>query len=278
VIAAAIAAGLLFTASFAVAKQSPADDTVVATVNGSKITKKDVATAMQGLPQMQDADMQQLFPRVLDQMITEKLIADATKKAKIENTDEYKKRLAAMKDQLAKQMYVEHFLKDKVTDDAVKSEYDAFKQSNAGKEEIRARQILVSTEDEAKKIVKDLDGGAKFEDLAKQHSTGPSAQNGGEIPGYFTKEEMIPEIGEAAFALTPGTYTKAPVKSQFGWHILKVEEKRKRQVPDIKEVEAAIRNKLGQNAVTGLAHDLRAKADVKVFDMNGKPAEEPKKN
>lgn len=271
---AVVAAALLAAPHFASAKES-GGDTVVAVVNGDKVFKKEVTEAMDNIPQLKGADTStqaQVFPRIIDQIITEKLIDDATKKAKIESDAEYKKRLDILKDQLAKQIYVEKYLKDKITDGTVKSEYEKFKSANAGKEELRARQILVSTEDEAKQVIKDLDAGAKFEDLAKSRSSGPSAQNGGEIPGYFVKEEMVPEISGPAFALKTGEYTKTPIKSQFGWHVIKVEDKRSRVVPDFKEVEGAIRNKLGQDALTSLARDLRAKADVKVFDMYGKPA------
>jgi peptidyl-prolyl cis-trans isomerase C len=277
VAAVAVISAALFAASHnAIAKEAVSNDPVVATVNGDKIMKKDVTDALQSLPQLQGADVQQIFPRIVDQIITEKLLSSATKKAHVQDTPEFKKRLDIVQSQLAKQLYVEEFLKDKITDAQIKSEYEKFKKSNAGKEEVRARQILVSTEEEAKQVIKDLDGGAKFEDLAKQRSSGPSAQNGGEIPGYFVKEEMIPEISNAAFALKPGTYTKEPVKSQFGWHVLKLEDKRPRNVPDFKDVEMAIRNKLGQDALSALSQDLRSKADIKLFDMNGKPLEEEK--
>lgn len=250
-------------------------DVVVATVNGDKILKKDVAEALKSLP---GADEAQMFPRVVDQIITEKLLDGETKRTKIQNDAEYKKRLDIIKSQLAKQIYVERYLKDKITDGIVQSEYEKFKKSNAGKEELRARQILVSTEEEAKQVIKDLDDGKKFEDLAKQRSSGPSAQNGGEIPGYFVKEEMIPEISDAAFKLKTGGHSKEPIKSQFGWHVLKVEDKRTRTVPEFKEIEMAIRNKLGQDALTQLTGDLRAKAEIKLFDAEGKPVEAPKAN
>jgi peptidyl-prolyl cis-trans isomerase C len=275
-----VATVLLAAPTFAAAKEGPVGDTV-ATVNGSKITKKDVSEAMQTIPQLKGADaatQAQAYPRIVDQLVTEKLIDDAIHKAKYDNDPEYKKRMEAAKEMVGRQIFIERLLKDKVTESSIKSEYEKFKKENAGKEEIKARQILVATEDEAKQVIKDLDGGEKFEDIAKKRSTGPSAQNGGEIPGYFIKEEMLPEISGAAFGLTSGTYTKTPIKSQFGWHIIKVEDKRQRVVPEEKDVDGAIRSKLGQEALAELAKDLRGKADIKVFDQNGKPAGETKKN
>lgn len=259
---------LLSTAVMPVAAFA-ADDTVVAVVNGDKIYKKDVMAALKTL-RVPDAQQSKVFPDVLSQIVNEKLIDETVVKAKIQDTEEYKKQLELVKSQLVKQIYVEKFLKEKVTDAKVKGEYDKFKAQNAGKEEVHARHILVPTEAEAKQVIKDLDGGAKFEDLAKKRSSGPTAQNGGDI-GFFVKEEMVPEFANAAFALKPGTYSKEPVKTQFGYHVIKVEEKRKRKVPDLKEVEGPIRNKLGQEALQSLVADLRSKAKIEEFDMDGKP-------
>lgn len=259
----------------AVAKASSSDG-VVATVNGDKILEKDVAAAMKELS-VSDADAERAFPAIVDQMINEKLLDSETASAKIEESDAYKTRMKAVREQLIKQLYLETFLKDKITDKKVKAEYEKFKKENAGKEEVHARHILLKTEAEAKRVIKDLDAGKKFEDLAAQRSSGPTAKTGGDL-GYFTKEDMIAEFSAVAFKLKPGSYSKEPVKSQFGWHVIKVEDKRARKVPALKEVEMAIRNKMGQEAVHQLVMDLRAKADIKLFDKDGKPVEETKKN
>lgn len=246
-----------------------ADDTVVAIVNGDKILKKDVMGALKNLP-IKEADAEKVFPMVVEQVIAEKLIDGETVKAKIEESAAFKERLETVKAQMAKQMYIEQIIKDKVSDKAVKAEYEKFKAENKGKTEVHARHILVPTEEEAVQVIKDLDAGKKFEDLAKQRSSGPAAQNGGDL-GYFVKEEMLPEFSEQAFKIKSGTYSKTPVQTKFGWHVIKVEDKRDRAIPAFKEVEMAIRNKLGQQAVEKLLHDLSAKADIQRFDMEGKP-------
>jgi len=274
--AAALATTALFAPHAVFAKDSASGNPVVATVNGGKILKSDVTNAIQTLPQLQGADTEKVFPMVVDQIINEKLLDTETAKTKITDDADFKKRLDILKSQLIKQVYLERFLKDKVTDAQVHAEYEKFKKDNEGKEEIHARHILVPTEEEAKQVIKDLDGGAKFEDLAQKRSSGPTAQRGGDL-GYFSKEDMLPEFSDAAFKLKKGEYTKTPVKTQFGWHVILVEDRRARTVPEFKEVEAAIRNKLGQQALDGLVKQLRAKADIKKFDMNGKPVEEPKK-
>ncbi len=249
------------------------DDTVVATVNGDKIYKKDVMNAVQQL-QVPAADADKAFPMVLDQVVNEKLIDAASDGMKLDQSDDYKKRLEALKAQLVKQMYFEKILKGKVTDASVKAEYNKFKDANKGKVEVHARHILVPTKEEADKVIKDLDGGAKFEDLARERSSGPAAQKGGDLGGFMVKEEFIdPAMGEAVIKLKPGTYSKTPVKSQFGWHVFKVDEKRERKVPELSgQVEMAIRNKQSQEALQEVVKGLRSKAEIKMYDANGKPA------
>src|SRR5262249_30796388 len=162
--------------------------------------KKDVMDAVKKLP-IQSKDTEKLFPLVVDEIINEKLIDDATKAAKIDQSEEYKSQLDALKGQLAKQMYVDKYLKDKISDKAAKAEYGKFKKENEGKQEVHAKHLLVKTEEEAKQAIKDLDDGAKFEDVAAQRSSDTnSAQHGGDL-GWFAEEDMLPEFSKAAFAM-----------------------------------------------------------------------------
>lgn len=250
-------------------------DTVVAIVNGDKIMKKDVMDAVKNLP-VKGADAEKVFPMVLDQVISEKLLDKAVSDAKIEQSKEYKERFAILQTQLAKQMYMEKMLKDKISDGKIKAEYEDFKNQNKGKVELHARHILVPSKEEAMEAIQKLDKGEKFADVAKDMSSGPTARAGGDL-GWFAKEDMLPEFSDAAFKLKPGSYTKEPVKTQFGYHVIFVEDKRTRQVPSLKEVEGPIRNKLGQDALEDLVKGLRAKADIQRFDINGKPLPEAKK-
>lgn len=249
------------------------DDTVVATVNGDKIVKGDVMKAMKNL-KIKSEDTDKAFPVVVNQMINEKLINDEIAKSGIEKDTAFQQRLAAAKDQLIKTMFLEKYLKDKVSDDKVKDVYDKIKKDNKGKEEVHARHILVKTEDEAKAIIKQLDGGAKFADLAKSKSMGPAAKNGGDV-GYFAKGEVLPEFADAAFALKPGSYTKTPVKTQFGWHVIYSEDKRARVIPEFKDVAPQLRAKVSQAAIEDMIRGLRAKAKVEQFTADGKPIEAP---
>jgi peptidyl-prolyl cis-trans isomerase C len=278
--AAMAAVALVLMAQPAFAAANAGDDTVVATVNGDKILKKDVLGVIKSLPSkepMKEEDTAKVFPIVVDQMINEKLLNSEKAKANIEGSPEFQQRMTMLHDQLLTNMYLEKYMKDRVNDRTIKAEYEKLKKDNKGKEEIHARQILLKTEEEAKEAIKALDSGANFQDLAKQRSMGPTAASGGDV-GYFTKGELIPEFSDAAFKLKTGTYTKEPVKSQFGYHVILVEDRRPRNVPDLKDLEGTIRQKLQQDEMQKLVQGLRAKADIKRFDMNGKPVEEPKKN
>lgn len=261
------AAAILFGALPAFA----AADTTVAIVNGTKISKKDVDNAIKELGQkLEGVDKKQVFPLVVDQIINEKLLDDASAAAKIDESADFKKRVEILKAQLVKQMYFERLLKSKVSQEQVKAAYDKFEKENKGKIEVHARHILVPSEEEAVQAIKDLDAGAKFEEIAAKRSSGPNARSGGDL-GWFLKDEMIPAFSEVAFKMKPGTYSKTPVKTELGWHVIKLEEKRERQVPKFAEVELAIRSQLSQQALKAVVSDLRSKADVKLFDENGKP-------
>ncbi len=253
--------------------------TVVAIVNGNKIFKSDVESVLKQ-NKISSADMNKVFPIVVNQMINEKLISEAARKSNIERTSEYKHQLALLKKQLAKQIYLENYVKKNVTDSAVKKAYDHLKAVNEDKFEVHARHIVVKTKAAAEEIIKQLNHGANFTELAKEDSTDhASAANGGDV-GWFTEGQLPPQFDaftNAAFSLKPGTYSQAPVETSMGWHVIYVVSKRKVQMPSLADSEMAIRRSLGRNAVQELVIKLRAKAEIKHFDMNGKPERDHKK-
>ncbi|HRJ67794.1 MAG TPA: peptidylprolyl isomerase [Alphaproteobacteria bacterium] len=255
-----VSASLLMAAPLAAYAQ---EDGVAAVVNGDKILTKDVDKAI-GMLGLKGKEAQEVQGEVLNQIINEKLIEDAIIKANIEQNPEYTKRLDMLKLQLQRQVFLEEQIKDKITDKYVKAEYEKFAKQNKGKTEIRARHILVPSEQEALQVIKDLDGGADFVELAKKRSSDTSSVRGGDL-GYFIKEEMVPEFSKEAFALKTGSYSKKPVKTQFGWHVVKVEDKRDRAVPKYEQVAEPIRQKLGNDAVRKMVEGLRKSADVKIL-------------
>jgi len=161
-------------------------------------------------------------------------------------------------------------VKAKVSDDVLKKKYDAFIKENPPQEEVRARHILLKTEKEANDALAELKKGADFAAVAKSKSTDGSARDGGDL-GYFSRGDMVAEFSDAAFAMKPGEVSKAPVKSQFGWHLIKVEDRRLSTAPSFEETKDQLRTEVSQEMAGELVEELRGKAKVERFDLDGKP-------
>jgi len=252
----------------------PASD-VLATVNGHKITKTDVQEAMaaMGARTTYDALPEQVKKRLLDQVIEQQLLQQKAIKSGIERDREFKRALAKIKGKLALDVWMKKQLdKIKVSDAEAKKAYEEHKSAFKRPETVHARHILVKTESEAKAIIAELNKTpksklkAKFEELAKSKSTGPSAVRGGDL-GYFGRKQMVKPFSDAAFALKPGQYTKTPVKTQFGYHVIYVEDKKPAQTIPFKDVKERLKQNLKmekfKEKMQKLAKDLRAKAKIK---------------
>ena len=249
-------------------------DPVLAKVNGSEIHASDVALAEEELgPSLQQMDPSTRKDNVLSFLIDMKIVAKAAEDKKIENNDDFKKRLAFTRNRLLMDSLLASEGKAATTDDAMKKVYDEASKQITGEQEVRARHILVETEDEAKAIKAELDKGADFAELAKKKSKDPGASDGGDL-GFFTKEQMVPEFSAVAFALEPGKISD-PVKSQFGWHIIKVEEKRNRKAPDFEQVKAQIETYVTRKAQADYVAKLREAAKVERMDKPADAAKDP---
>lgn len=244
-------------------------DPVLAKVNGSEIRQSDVNLAAEELgPSLAQMDPAAKQENVLSFLIDMKIIAKAAEEKKIENSADFKKRLAFARDRLLMDRLLASEGKAALTDSAMKTVYtDASKQITS-EQEVHARHILVPTEEEAKKVEEELKKGADFAELAKKESKDPGASDGGDL-GFFTKEQMVPDFSKVAFALEPGKISD-PVKTQFGWHIIKVEEKRARKAPDFDQVKPQIEQFVTRKAQAEYVAKLRETAKV---ERKNKPAE-----
>ena len=214
---------------------------VLAKVNGVEIRQSDVALAEEELgPSLAQMDPATKKENVLAFLIDMKIVAKAAEDKKVENNEDFKKRLAFTRNRLLMDSLLAVEGKAATTDEAMKKVYEEASKQITGEQEVHARHILVETEDEAKAIAEELKKGADFAELAKKKSKDPGASDGGDL-GFFTKEQMVPEFSAVAFALEPGKISD-PVKSQFGWHVIKVEEKRARQAPDVRAGQAPDRD------------------------------------
>jgi peptidyl-prolyl cis-trans isomerase C len=273
-LAAAAATGCLAVALLAGSPARAADDPVLAKVNGAEIRQSDVALAEEELaPSLAQMDPATKKDNVLSFLIDLKIVSKAAEDKKLENTDDFKKRLAFTRSRLLMDNLLATEGKAATTDDAMKKVYEEASKQITGEQEVRARHILVESEDDAKAVKADLDKGADFAELAKKKSKDPGAADGGDL-GFFTKEQMVPEFSAVAFALEPGKISD-PVKSQFGWHIIKVEEKRSRQAPGFEQVKGQIETYVTRKAQADYVAKLREAAKVERMDKTAEPAAKP---
>ncbi len=260
----ALVLGLLASTALGALAQS---DTVVATVSGQSITEADVQMAVSEL----DQQFAQLTPEqkraaALSAIIEIRLMSEKAKASKLDQDENFKRKMAFLNERALHAQVIEKEISPKVTDEMLKARYDKEVAARPPTEEIRARHILVKTEEEAKEIIAKLDGGADFEALAKEKSSDPgSGANGGDL-GFFSKGQMVPEFEAAAFALEPGAYTKTPVKSDFGFHVIKLEEKRTQPPVAFDEVKDQIRQLVFRDVYFAAVKELRAGAQVEIKD------------
>jgi peptidyl-prolyl cis-trans isomerase C len=274
---AVVLAGLLLPAA-ALAQSEPdskatTESTVVATVNGYDIRANEVQLAADDiLPQLTEVPANLRFPFVVEYLIERHLLAQAAVKEGVTETDEYKRRLAFYQAKALRDAYFAAKLKPTVTDEAVRESYEEQAAKVEAEERARARHILVETEEEAKDIVARLAAGEDFEALAKEHSLDGSKEFGGDL-GYFTAEEMVPAFSEAAFALDVGEVSE-PVKTEFGWHVIKLEDRKKGGAQPFADVENAIRMVLLRQSVQDKLVELRKEAKIEVHDPDLKRLQE----
>lgn len=244
-----------------------ADDPVVAKVNGAEIRRSDVVAAQASLPrEYQAVPIEQIYEPLLNSLIDSKLVAADARKQGMQNDAAFKAELDRVTDQLLERYAVRKVLESALTDEALRKRYDSSKKEAA--KEVHARHILLKTEDDAKAVIKELDGGADFAELAKTKSTGPSAPRGGDL-GFFGAGQMVPEFEAAAFALETGKYTKEPVQTQFGFHVIKVEETRDAQPPSFEDSVEDLRTEIAQETGTAYVEKLRGAAKVERFKLDG---------
>ena len=244
-------------------------------VNGEKITKLDVEMTMGATGGMKFETLDPAMKkRVLDMIVEQKLLTQEAAKTDVAKSAEYKEQLEALKRGLVLDVWMKQEMK-KVEESISKKDIEAFYKKNEERykkpKELKARHILVKTEDEAKKIIETLskakDGLAEFIKLAKEKSTGPSGKNGGDL-GWFPLNRMVPEFSTAADKLKKGEFTKAPVKTQFGYHIIYLDDRKKAGAVELDKVAESIKQSLVNekfgSKIQALTKKLREKAKIEL--------------
>lgn len=248
---------------------------VVAKVGEAEITEADLAFAAKDLGQeLQRFPPAQWRQLLLDAVVDMELLAQAARQDGLDQDPDFQKQMEFLELQALRNAYLSQKIGDAISDEDLQAAYDAEFADFEGAEEVNARHILVKEKAEAEELIKELDGGADFAELAREKSTGPSGPNGGDL-GFFGRGQMVPPFDEAVFALDPGTYTKEPVETQFGWHVIKLEGKRKQEKPALEEVANGLRQQLFRDRYEAKMAELKGAATVEVLDEKlTKPGEE----
>jgi len=248
-----------------------ADDPVVARANGVDIHESDLAFAEEeigsNMPQMPPEQKRDYLITYLTDVV---IVSQAAEKQKLGDRDDVKRRLSFDRNRVLMEAMLTDVAKAALTDDAMHKVYEEAIKQMPSEEEVHARHILVASEDEAKAIEDQLKKGGDFAALAKEKSKDPGAADGGDL-GYFTKDQMVPEFADAAFKLDKGQISD-PVHTQFGWHIIKVEDKRTKPTPTFDQVKSQLANYVEHKAQAEMVDNLRKNATVERLD---KPAAPP---
>jgi peptidyl-prolyl cis-trans isomerase C len=269
----ALALAVVLAAPNTIARAQESDP-VVARANGVDIRQSDLALAEDevgaSMPQMPPDQKHEYLITYLADII---VLSQAADQQKLGDRDDVKHRIAFERSKVLMETLLDDAGKAAVNDDAMHKVYDDAVKQMPPEEEVRARHILVATEDEAKDIEAQLKKGADFATLAKEKSKDPGAAEGGDL-GYFTRDQMVPEFADAAFKLDKGQISD-PVKTQFGWHIIKVEDKRIKPTPTYDEVKTQLETFVAHKAQADLVQKLRSAANIERLDQPPPPAADP---
>lgn len=272
---------LAFTALMAPAHLAVAEDasktTIVAKVNGKAITEADMRLASSELAN----DLANLPPEVKRRAVAEYLIdnmlfAEAAEAADLGDTPEFEEQMRYLRRRLLREQYFEKMLKGKINEDEAKKIYDARVADLKPEEEFAARHILVESEDKAKELREKIVGGADFAEVAKENSTDPGSKEQGGLLGYFTKGQMVPEFEAAVVKMHKGEVSE-PIKTGFGWHVIKLEDRRQKPPPSFDSVKNTILNSLAVREAQKESTALREKSEVEYIDSGIKKQVEEQK-
>jgi peptidyl-prolyl cis-trans isomerase C len=249
----------------------PGDNPVVATVDGAPVHRAEVEAAARSLPeQMRQMPLEMLYGALLDRVIDFRLLADEAERQQLGDDPAVEAALAQARAAVLRDFLVQQTIEKGLTEEKLRARYEQKKtEEGFAREEVHARHILVPTEEEARSVIEELQGGAEFAAVAQERSAGPSAPSGGDL-GFISRDQVVPEFADAAFALDAGETSEEPVQTQFGWHVIGVVERRNVE-PTYDETAPQLRQEMAREIVTALVEGLRSGAEIERFNMDGSP-------
>jgi len=267
-----VALGLLLVLGAFGGSVVAADDPVVAVVEGEKILRSELEAAHAQLPERyRQLPLEMIYDPLLARVIDRRLLAREAERRKLDSRPEVEEALARARREVLGDQLLAIVIGEALTPERLQQAYAVARaQPGFAVEEVRARHILLKTEAEAEEVITALSRGADFAELAKERSIDPSArENDGDL-GFFRRDTMVEPFAEAAFALQPGETTREPVRTQFGWHVIRVEERRT-VAPSFEEKKAELEEQVARATIDALVAELRAKAKVQRFALDGSP-------
>ena len=250
--------------------QDPGDP-VLATVNGTAITLSNLQALRAGMPaQYQQLPLAMLQSHLLDRAINDELLMQASEALKLDESAEVLHRMKLIKRRLAAELYLDQYLQEQINDDTITTAYNDYIAANEPQGKVSARHILVKTEAEANEVISALQGGADFAELAKERSIGPSGPKGGDL-GAFGRAEMVAPFAEAAFSMSPGEFSSTPVQTQFGWHVILVEDVVEGTHPSLEEIRSQLESEVSRRLVAQHYEALAEKAEIVKLEQESTP-------
>ncbi len=251
------------------APQTTAPDPVVGSVEGHLIYLSDLGEASKTLPEnLRGLPFDTLYPVLLDRMVDHEALVIMARRKGLEEKKQVQHDIQAAIERILEGAYLADIAAPRVTEQAIQTRYNRLYANRPATEEVRARHILVTTEAEARKVLEDLRKGADFPTIARVLSKDPDASKGGDL-GFFRREQVWPSFADVAFSLTPGQIAPNPIKNEFGWHVVKVEEKRLVAPPSFSDVRDQLRQELLAAAVQAAVDDARSALAIHRFNLDG---------
>jgi len=255
-----------------VSAQDGGEDKIVAVVNGQEIRASDVQLAFDALPeQYSSSPIENLYEPLINQIIDRKLVSSLAREQGLDKEDKIIQQRIYAEESLLRDTYLLQLIDDAATEEVMQAAYQRRIKGIEPTEEVHARHILVKTEEEAIAVKTRADAGEDFGELAGELSTGPSGPRGGDL-GFFLKEQMVPPFAETAFALEVGGISD-PVKTDFGWHVIKLEDRRIKGPPPFAELESTLKSEVARAAVNTELERLRTSAKIELLYNMAAPAE-----
>jgi len=250
----------LGTALGAMGKGNP----VLARVDGHEIRWSEVAASARDLPADYKGRFETILPALLGRLIDRQLLADAGRGAGMADDPVVRQQVLKFEDRAVSEAFVAKKVSETVDNEALRARYEAYRRDLADQAEVRARHILVNSREEALAVIAELDKGADFAALARARSIAPTAAQGGDMD-YFTRDSMAPEFAEMAFCLKVGQYSPAPLHTAFGWHVIKVVDRREKEPRSFFEMRDELRQAATRELLEGLLVEMRRTAKIELF-------------